>query len=224
VLLDAGYPNTANALLDNIRKLGLKPENVKYILLSHSHIDHFGGAGRVKELTGAHVVMSFEDWKAVEQQQESAKHGGRDMGLPLSRDIVKGEGDTLKVGSTEFKFYFTPGHSPGALSTEFQVFDRGKLYRAISPGGLGMQFSPEWTSAYIKSLEHIRELGPWDVLIGNHPFYLIPEVEDARRQLANRGNGPNPFVSGPAKINEWLDGAIEVSKTRLAAEQRGKKP
>lgn len=220
VLLDAGFPTTADALLDNIRTLGFKPENIKYILVSHSHFDHFGGAGRVKELSGARVVMSLEDWKSVEQQQEAAKKGGRGMGLPLARDIVKADGDSLKVGDTEFTFYFTPGHSPGALSTEFQVFDRGKAYRAISPGGLGMQFSAEWTGPYIKSLERLRALGPWDVLIGNHPFYLIPEVEDARRELAERGNGANPFVSDPAKINEWLDGAIKVAKAKQTAESK----
>ena len=124
----------------------------------------------------------------------------------------------MKIGDTEFKFYFTPGHSPGALSTEFQVIDQGRRYRAISPGGLGMQFSAQWTGPYIKSLEHLRALGPWDVLIGNHPFYLVPEIEDARRELASRSTGPNPFVSGSAKINQWLDGAIEVSKHKQAAE------
>ena len=220
VLLDAGFPQTVDALVENIRSLGLKPESIKYILVSHSHIDHFGGAGRVKELTGARVVMSAEDWKAVDEQQEAAQKGGRDLGVRLVRDIVKGEGDSLQVGDTAFKFYFTPGHSPGALSTEFKVFDRGKEYRALSPGGMGMQFSAEWTAAYIKSLEHLKELGPWDVLIGNHPFYLVPEVEEGRRALANRGDGPNPFVSGPHKIDEWLDSGIRVAKAKLVAESK----
>jgi hypothetical protein len=73
-------------------------------------------------------------------------------------------------------------------------------------------------------VEHLRTLGPWDALIGNHVFYLVPEIEDARRQLANRGEGPNPFVSGPKKINQWLDGGIKVTQTRLAAENNAKKP
>src|SRR4051812_2631174 len=75
VLLDAGFPTTVDALLQNIRSVGLKPEDIKYILVSHSHLDHFGGAGRVKELSGARIVMSAEDWKAVEEQQEGGKKG-----------------------------------------------------------------------------------------------------------------------------------------------------
>lgn len=220
VLLDAGFPTTVDALIGNLKTLGFKPEAIKYILVSHSHFDHFGGAGRLQKLSGARIVMSLEDWKSVAAQQQAASKSSRDLGLPLKQDIVKGDGDFLRVGNTEFKFYFTPGHSPGALSTEFQVFDRGKVYRAISPGGLGMQFSAEWTAAYLKSLERLRELGPWDVLIGNHPFYLVPEVEDARRDLESRGNGPNPFVSGSAKIDEWLDGAIQVTKAKQTAESK----
>jgi metallo-beta-lactamase class B len=220
VLLDATFPTTAELTLDNVRKLGFKPENIEYILISHSHADHYGGAGRIKELTGAHIVMSLEDWQSVEQQQAAGGQGGRGAGIALKRDIVKGEGDTLNAGDTEFKFYLTPGHTVGALSVEFKVFDRGKAYRALSPGGLGMQFGPEGTAPFIASMEHLVALGPWDVLLANHPFYMLENIEDIRNGLARRssGNGPHPLLQGSGKINEWLSGAAKVAREKRAAE------
>jgi metallo-beta-lactamase class B len=220
VLLDAGYPTTVDLMLDNVRKLGFKPENIKYILVSHSHTDHYGGAARIKQLTGARIVMSLEDWTSVEQQQEAGRQAGRDAGVALARDMVKGEGDTLKVGATEFKFYLTPGHTVGALSVEFRVSDRGKTYRALSPGGLGMQFGPEGTAPFIKSMDHLVALGPWDVLLANHPFYMLENVQDIRSALERRGSGdgPHPLLQGPAKINDWLGGAAKVARAKLAAE------
>jgi metallo-beta-lactamase class B len=220
VLLDATFPQTADATLENVRKLGFKPEDIKYILVSHSHVDHYGGAARIKERTGARIVMSAEDWKSVEQQQESARQAGRGTGASVTRDMVKAEGDSLKIGDTEFKFYFSPGHTAGALSVEFQVQDRGKSYRALSPGGLGMQFGPEGTASYINSLQHLLALGPWDVLLGNHPFYMLENIEDIRNGLKSRGSGdgPHPLLQGSAKINDWLGGAVKIAMAKRAAE------
>jgi metallo-beta-lactamase class B len=219
VLLDTTVPETADLVLENVRKVGFDPANIKYILISHSHPDHFGGAGQIKELTGAHIVMSSRDWHSVENQQEAARKGGRSVGVPFAIDIVKEEGDTLKVGDSVFKFYLTPGHTIGALSAEFQVFDRGHSYRALSPGGLGMQFSPEWTESFTKSMEHLKALGPWDVILTDHPFMMLRNLDDLRRELIMRGDRPNPAVSGPVEINQWFDAILKIAHAKRAAEQ-----
>ena len=223
VLLDALLPDTTSLLFENIRKAGFRAEDIKYVLISHSHPDHFGGAGAVKEISGARVVASLEDWQNIEQQQAAAKQSGRSAGIPLTRDIVKGEGDTLKVGDQEFKFYFTPGHAPGSLSAEFRVIDRGKSYRALSPGGLGTQFGPDMTEKYLNGIAHLKALGPWDVIIADHPFYMLPDMAEIRRGVASLGNGPHPLVSGPAKIDAWFDGILKVVREKRATEQSNQK-
>ena len=87
-----------------------------------------------------------------------------------------------------------------------------------------MQFGPEGTASYITSLEHLKELGPWDVLLTNHPFYMLEEPEAVRRALVARtSNGPHPLVSNPAKINDWLDGAAKIARAKQAAETVGKR-
>ena len=224
VLMDSLFGDTTDLLTENIRKLGFNPEEIKYIFISHSHPDHFGGAGKIKEMSGARVIMSKEDWDEVERQQAAAKQSGRNLGLPLKRDIVKGDGDTLKIGGQEFKFYFTPGHSPGALSAEFQVKDRGKTYRALAPGGMGTQFPVEMTEQYIKGLERLRALSPFDVMIGNHPIYMVPEMADLKRAVANLGDGPHPLVTGPEIINQWLEGGMGIAREKQGAESKLSRP
>ncbi len=219
VLIDATFGDTSDSVLENIRKLGFNPSNVKYIFITHSHLDHFGGAGKIQEATGARVGMSLEDWQSVETQQKS-ESTNKALGLRLVRDLVIKDNDTINVGDTRFKFYFTPGHTVGATSLEFQVKDRGKSYRAIVPGGMGMQFGPEWTAVFIKSVERLKQLGPWDVMLGNHPFLMPKDLElEIEPALAKRGDGPNPAVAGPAAINQWFDAVLKVANEKLAAEQ-----
>lgn len=222
VLIDATYAETADSVLDGVRKLGFNPSNIKYILVTHSHLDHFGGAGKIKEVTGARVGMSIQDWQSVEQQQKSPK--GRNLGLPLVQDFIMKDNSSLTVGDTTFKFYFTPGHTVGATSIEFPVKDRGKAYRAIEPGGMGVQFGPEWTPIFINSVEKLKQLGPWDVVLGNHPFLQPMDMElDVEKGLETRGNGPNPAIVGPEKINEWFDQILKVASEKQATEQAAEK-
>lgn len=106
VLIDSTNPETGDALLDGMRSLGLDPKNIKYVLVTHSHIDHYGGAGRVKQISGARLGMSAIDWDVVEHSRQGP--------IPIKRDIVLKEGEPMIVGDTTFKFYLTPGHTPGA--------------------------------------------------------------------------------------------------------------
>jgi metallo-beta-lactamase class B len=205
VLIDATNPETADAVMDSVRKAGFDPANIKYILVTHSHLDHLGGAIKIQRVTGARVGMSAEDWDESE-------------GV-LKRDLLLKDNGTLTVGDTTFKFYVTPGHTPGATSIEFQVRDRGKSYRALEPGGLGLSFGPEWTPVFLKSMERLKKLGPWDVIFGNHPFLMPKDLEyEIKKELATRGNGPHPAVVGPVKIDEWFDAILKVVNEKLASE------
>ena len=68
VLIDATSAETVDALLDNVRQLGFDPEEIEYVFITHPHNDHYGGAVRIKELTGATICMSGPDWEFLEQR------------------------------------------------------------------------------------------------------------------------------------------------------------
>src|SRR5580765_548345 len=51
--------------IEAIRKLGFDPRNIKYVILTHYHLDHTAGAARIQELPGVRLVMGDADWDAL---------------------------------------------------------------------------------------------------------------------------------------------------------------
>jgi len=221
VLFDATWDETADYVLDNIRKAGFNPRDIKYLIVTHAHIDHFAGTERIRKATGARVAMSLEDWKETERVQAIPGDGRQNPGPKITRDLVVEDGQTLKLGDQTFKFYVTPGHTPGATSTEFQARDGNRRYRVIVPGGLGIP-TAEWSQAYLKSTERLKSLGPWDVMLPNHSDMMVPKKwKDLEADLKayKPGVGPHPAVAGAARLNTWFDAIITLMHEKIAMER-----
>lgn len=218
VLIDSGFERTADWLLENIRKTGNDPKNVRYVFVTHSHADHYGGAARIKRESGARVGMSAEDWDAVQAQLSAPPRGGGPSPMPLARDFVLRDGESLTVGDQTFTFYFTPGHTAGATSIEFQAKDGSRSYRTIVPGGLGTQYQANWGPAFKTSIQKLKKLGPWDVALGNHPFLMPKDIEIIEKELPSRGNGPHPAALGPQRNDAFFDAILKVVDEKLVAE------
>jgi metallo-beta-lactamase class B len=216
VLIDSGYAQTVDWLVENIRAAGFDPSNIKYIFVTHSHVDHASGAARMKQITGARVGLSAEDWGALEQQQSGPQQ--RNFPVPLQRDLVLKDNDAITVGDTTFKFYFTPGHTVGSTSVEYPVRDGGRSYRALTPGGLGLHYAPEWGPTFKQSMERLRALGPWDVALGNHPFLAPVDLEDIERQMNVRRQEAHPAVIGAERVTGFFDAILKIVDEKLVAE------
>jgi glyoxylase-like metal-dependent hydrolase (beta-lactamase superfamily II) len=224
-LVDATYAETADSVLANIRKLGYDPAKLKYIFITHQHFDHFAGVGRIKQVAvNARIATSDIDWGGIEMQQITPV-GAQNPGIKYARDLVIKDGDTFKVGSDTLKFYVTPGHTPGSLLIDVPVHQSGKTYRALIPC-TGINPAPNLTVPYIRSMERIKQLGPWDVMLPPHAFL---QPHDATligpADLIYNGHAPNvkpmagnPLILGPAKINAYFDEILKVANQKLAAE------
>src|SRR5712671_1304146 len=99
-----------------MKKLGLDPANIKYAIVSHPHPDHDGGARFLQEHYGTRVIMSPADWDVLDK---------RTNGTKPKRDIEATDGQKLTLGDTTLTLYITPGHTPGTLSSVFQVKENG---------------------------------------------------------------------------------------------------
>src|SRR5206468_2560933 len=112
ILFDTAQEPYVDWVLDNIKKYA-NPRDIKYIVLSHGHLDHFGGAAKLQAASGARVIAIDEDWKMIEEQ--SAKPNAP---AAPKRDMVATEGQHLDLGDQHLIFHHTPGHTPGVLTTE----------------------------------------------------------------------------------------------------------
>ena len=219
VLIDTTYPETADLLLDNIRWTGMDPADIKYIFSTHAASDHYGAAGRIKQIAPtARIGMPLADWEEVEQQASRLPLGSKQ--LPIPRDLVLTDGQTLIVGDTTFKFYVLPGRTPGALAIEYQARDGSRRYRALHNGAYGTP-PPRWGDAYLKSILRLKALGPFQVWLPNHPWMALPrDLQEIEQAMATRGGGPHPgVVPDPKLIDEQLDFIHSLISRKVAIER-----
>ena len=67
IIIDTIYPyNSEELIIGGLERLGLDPEEIRYVIISHAHGDHIGGAQMLQERYGAQVVMGGPDWELVE--------------------------------------------------------------------------------------------------------------------------------------------------------------
>lgn len=221
-LIDSGYADQLESvLLPGLRKAGLDPANVKYVLLGHGHGDHFGGAAYFQQ-RGARVVSSEADWKLMETPPAPARGGGPAPAgpMPPKRDVVAVEGQPMTVGDVKFTPVAIPGHTPGSLAYIFPVREGRNTHMAGLFGGsilIPGRIPDEGLQQYIKSIQHF---GEWarkmnvDVELQNHPLYDGLDTKLARLKERKPGQ-PNPFVVGRDSYQRFLTVMSECTQAQL---------
>ena len=151
IMLDTGYQQSLYAVIDNMYRTGLNPHDIKYILLTHGHIDHFGAAKALRELTGAKLAIGKEDRDYANGKLDLsyAKELKLEYNETFEPDILICDGDIIEHGNTKIKALATPGHTPGAMSYFFDVTNGKDIFRAGLHGGMGINtLSREFLDKY----------------------------------------------------------------------------
>ncbi|HEU5296920.1 MAG TPA: MBL fold metallo-hydrolase [Burkholderiaceae bacterium] len=217
ILIDAlnNTKEAAELVEGGMRRLGLDPAQIRYVLVTHGHGDHYGGAQMLAERYRARVVASEIDWKMMETGLEfDSKMWDR----PPKRDMAVKDGDTLKLGDTTVRFMITPGHTLGTISPVFDVRDGGQAHKALIWGGTSFNFGRDMgrLDSYIAQTERMRQLSAqWgiDVALSNHPGFDGTVAKLKARTTAPKGT--NPFVSGQPVV----DRAMRVLNTCARAQK-----
>src|SRR5581483_6940729 len=209
VILDAldNADEAQNYIENGLKKLKLDPSDIKYVIVSHAHGDHYGGAAYLKKKFDAKVVMSDIDWKVFDDPAFNPKR------IPLfdeppKRDMAVKDGDTIKLGNTEFKLYVIPGHTLGTLATVVTVHDKGKAYRAVDWGRRAQNFGaladpPPIYGDTTEKYRPIMKKEKAEVLLSNHVTYdnAVGKMGTLKERKPNQ---PNPFVVGEDTVDRYL--------------------
>jgi metallo-beta-lactamase class B len=206
ILIDAGSMKDLDTiLLPGLKTLGLDPANVKLIIVTHGHQDHYGASPYFQEHFGTHVALAAADWDFM----QNPPPGGPPMTTPPRRDVVAVEGKPLALGNEKVMPVYVPAHTPGSLGLIFPVKEGGKTHVAAIFGGLiGPSGAQEaQMRQFLQSVAHFEE---WtekmkvDVELQNHP--VMDGFGDKLSELrARQGGSPNPFIIGRENYSKFLD-------------------
>ena len=224
ILFDSGYSHNYESLIDSIKQLGFCPKDIRYVIHSHGHFDHFGGGDRLRDTYGAKIFMSKVDTDLIKEMPERALvhlAPNEDNKICWPDETIE-DGDIISLGNTKIRCVLAPGHTLGTMAFFFDAVDGGQKRPVGYIGGIGfLSIYKEYCRSYhlpenknellgdtIKKLQDEKV----DIVIGNHPNHNCA-IEKRQYMLENPGT--NPFVNS----NTWGILLDALEKRRVDFEQ-----
>lgn len=201
ILIDGALPNSAPLILENIRALGFKAEDIRLILNSHAHFDHAGGIAALQRASGAGVAASEHSAPVLERG--TALVGDPQYGElldfpPVSKVRRFADGETIRVGPLAVTPYLTVGHAPGGTTWTWRSCEGAECLdlvyadsqTPISADGFRFSDSPAYPAIltdFERGYKTIETLS-CDILITPHPgaSSLWERLERGPRGLIDR--------------------------------------
>jgi metallo-beta-lactamase class B len=212
IAIDALYDYAViDAVEGGLKKLGLNPVDMKYLVITHGHGDHHGGTRYLQDKYRPQVVMGPADWDLVAKDTRNPRP---------TRDVEARDGQTIRVGDAAVTVHITPGHTPTTLSLLVPVKDGARTHVAAQWGGTAFSAatSTEALRNYVASAVRFRGLAAKagaDVIFTNHTAF--DGTLEKLAALARRQPGaPHPFVVGAAAVDRYLTVVEECAKAELA--------
>ncbi len=117
-IVDAGCGNAIDKLLENIRRCGVVDESIDYLLITHCHYDHTGGAAALKQQLGLKVVAHEKDAVFLEKGNQKVTgaswYGSVLKPFKIDVRLTRSE-EVILLGAHPVTALHVPGHSPGSV-------------------------------------------------------------------------------------------------------------
>jgi metallo-beta-lactamase class B len=223
ILIDTLFTyNSEEEIVGGLKKLGLDPTQVKYVIITHAHSDHVGGAKLMQDRFKSHIVMGGPDWDSIEKSVN-----GYPEGKP-KRDIVADDGQKITLGDTSVTIVTTPGHTPGTLSMIFPVKDHGRTLYVAYSGGTAFNFPSTVPNfdIYIRSQEKMAAAAGAagaTILMSNHSEFDYATTK-IKLLAARKAGEPHPYAVGKEAVARYFTVTEECAQAeRLKVMQMGPK-
>ncbi len=194
ILINPNFDDSVPLIQKSVEKLGFRFQDIKIVLISHAHGDHCAGTARVKEFTGAQVMVMDKDADVM----ESGAKGTRMAFPPVKVNRILYDKDEVTLGGNRLVAHLTAGHTKGNTTYTMQVQEDGKTQEVVILGSANVNDAhqlfdykpyPEMLPDFMRTFELLKSL-PCDIFLASHgKFYGLAE------KYAKLGKGgPNPFV------------------------------
>lgn len=214
LLLDGGNIGATAMLVNAIWEAGFNPADVKWMVMSHGHLDHIGGALFFRRMFGTKLYLGEPDARNFREKPELSiiqDAGVRDENVFEVDHEIK-DGEKIRFGNTEMQFYLVPGHTDGVISAFFDVTDGKQTLRAGYFGGFGFNTMQkdflldigdttfETRRIYLNSLAKVRDQKV-ELFLGNH---CVNNRTLEKAEMIRNGCKENPFINS-TEWSEYLD-------------------
>ncbi len=226
IVIDAATAQAVPNILANIRRLGLRPRDVKILLSSHEHQDHAGGLAALKRATGAQMIATVVARPMLERAVPAADDPQRTSSRPefagVRVDRVIRDGGVVTLGDLRLTAHATPGHAPGSTSwtwrscagTTCRRIAYADSVSAVSNDAYRFVDHPAYVRRFRAALATVAAL-PCDLIVTPHP---------GASDLYARLDGRKPLAS-PSACRDYAAAGRAALDARLAKErQTGGKP
>ncbi len=217
MLIDSGTEAGAAIVQNNVRALNFLMSDVAVLLHSHEHFDHVGGMAALQAASGARVYASKEAADVLRTGKDSAgdpQHGMHPPFAGMRVDKIVADGEVTGWDDTDFTAIATPGHTPGALSWQWESCEGSNCVTIVYADSMspvsadGYRFSdhPDYVAEYRKGIARIAA-AKCDILLTPHP-----SASDMNRRL----------VDGSALIDDTACERYAASVTQRLDERLAK--
>lgn len=204
VLIDSMWDDEDAKLIEKGLKLyGLDAKDIKLIIITHGHGDHYGGANYLAKKYGAKVLMSKKDAEFM----LSYNVGPNAPQYPKPKvDRYVGDGEKITLGDTQIISVETPGHTVGGISLIFPIKYQGKSYEAMLWGGTGIPNDKSLQKAYRASLDKFEKYAKEYNVSVELTAHLFQDNGYSRLKSVYNGSfqGTHPFIVGKEKIQDFF--------------------
>jgi len=221
ILFDAlnNEDEARDVLVPGIKKEGLDPAKIKYLVFGHFHLDHTGGGEYIQSNYHPTTIMGRDDWDLYFKTMQSGT--GMAAALknktPMTRGIDATDGMKIKVGDVTATLYEMTGHTPGSIGMIVPVKFQGKNHPILLVTAATDVHNRE---AFIGGYEHIWDIGIQDKVesvMQVHPNTNMNIL--ARMKYVDEDYPPskNPLLYGADRTERYINIMRACTQARMEA-------
>jgi metallo-beta-lactamase class B len=224
VLIDGGVPGHTSLIEANIRSLGFKLRDIKWILNSHAHCDHAGGISQLAHDTRAEVIANAADTPLLERGgHDDPEYSDKFTFPPVHVTRTVTDGESLQLGDLVLTAQSTPGHTKGNTTWTWTSCEDKHCLHMVDVGSLSapdykLVGNPKYSDIvkrYESSFKLVAAL-PCDIPLAPHPDMVL-----FWERVAKRNQGDANALIDPTGCRAYEQYAREIFEKQLA-KQRAK--